>query len=181
MQRRTLLRSILGAGSVGFAGCFGGQLDGTPMHTDPETTHSTTVTSTATRTRTTTETSTRTVFGPPPIVNVFLTDELAFQQRNETLHFPFQGRVRWTNTSSIAHTVTAYEDGIPEEATYFASGGFASEQAARDGFPDGTIPPGESFEHEFETNGTYEYFCIPHEDQGMTGTIEVMGDKDAEY
>ena len=32
---------------------------------------------------------------------------------------------------------------------------------------------GFSFSHTFETLGTYEYFCQPHQALGMTGTIEV--------
>jgi len=32
---------------------------------------------------------------------------------------------------------------------------------------------GFEYEHTFETTGTYEYVCEPHESQGMTGTITV--------
>lgn len=59
----------------------------------------------------------------------------------------------------IGHSVTAYGDEIPDDAAYFASGGFDSEDAARDAYPDeGNIPGGESYSHTFETAGTYEYF-----------------------
>lgn len=81
--------------------------------------------------------------------------------------------VVWENVGSIGHTVTAYEDDIPEEAAYFASGGFDSEQAARDAYPEGDIGGGDSYEHTFEVEGTYEYFCIPHEGAGMLGTVNV--------
>ncbi|GAB3683597.1 hypothetical protein GCM10028857_11370 [Salinarchaeum chitinilyticum] len=82
--------------------------------------------------------------------------------------------VTWENESNIGHTVTAYGDEIPDGAAYFASGDFESEQDARDGYTTGgLIERGESFEHTFEIAGTYEYFCIPHEGQGMTGTITV--------
>ncbi|WP_248515467.1 cupredoxin domain-containing protein [Salinarchaeum laminariae] len=82
--------------------------------------------------------------------------------------------VTWENDSTVGHTVTAYDDGIPEGAAYFASGGFDSEEDARNGFTSGgLIESDQSFEHTFETAGTYEYFCIPHEGQGMTGTITV--------
>jgi len=58
--------------------------------------------------------------------------------------------------------VTAYEDEIPDGAAYFASGGFDAEQAANEAYPDeGSIPEGETYEHTFETTGTYEYYCIP--------------------
>ena len=84
--------------------------------------------------------------------------------------------VVWANTGNRRHTVTAYEDQIPDEATYFASGGFDSEQAARDGWMDGfegRINAGKTFEHTFEIPGEYHYFCIPHEPTGMVGKVVV--------
>lgn len=84
--------------------------------------------------------------------------------------------VVWENTSSRGHTVTAYDDGIPEEAAYFASGGFESEEAARaawyDGFG-GRLTSGDRYSHTFEIPGTYEYVCIPHEQGGMVGRVIV--------
>jgi plastocyanin len=96
----------------------------------------------------------------------------------DTLTVSVGDTVTWENTGSIGHSVTAYEDEIPDDAEYFASGGFDSEQAARDAYTPGDteagdIPAGESWEHTFETAGTHEYFCIPHEQAGMVGTIEV--------
>lgn len=81
--------------------------------------------------------------------------------------------LRWKNTSEIEHTVTAYEEKIPDDAAYFASGGFDSERAARNNISEGLIAPGETYEHTFEQPGTYEYFCIPHESSGMVGTVHV--------
>ncbi|MFB6207109.1 MAG: plastocyanin/azurin family copper-binding protein [Haloglomus sp.] len=87
--------------------------------------------------------------------------------------------VRWYNTSQSSHTVTAYADGIPAEAAYFASGGHDSEAAAREAWNSsrgGSLAPGDSYEHTFEVPGTYEYFCIPHEPAGMIGVVEVTED-----
>ncbi len=84
--------------------------------------------------------------------------------------------VVWRNTNSRAHTVTAYEEGIPDGAEYFATGGFDSEAAAREQWyenGDGNLFGGETFSYTVEVPGTYEYFCIPHEGGGMVGTIEV--------
>lgn len=87
--------------------------------------------------------------------------------------------VVWKNTSSRAHSVTAYENTIPADATYFASGGFDSEQAARKswlrqkGRNGGKILGGKTYKHTFEVPGTYSYFCIPHEVVGMIGKIIV--------
>ncbi|WP_416838649.1 plastocyanin/azurin family copper-binding protein [Haloferax sp. DFSO52] len=81
--------------------------------------------------------------------------------------------VRWVNDSNVGHTVTAYEDEIPADADYFASGGFDSERAARNDVTGGLFGPGETYEHTFEVPGTYEYYCIPHESSEMVGTVVV--------
>lgn len=83
--------------------------------------------------------------------------------------------VVWGNSSSRPHSVTAYENGIPEGADYFASGGFESQRTAEDGYFDdrGVVDPGETYEHAFEVPGTYRYFCIPHEPAGMKGAVVV--------
>ncbi|MBB6645933.1 plastocyanin/azurin family copper-binding protein [Halobellus ruber] len=84
--------------------------------------------------------------------------------------------VVWANTSSRGHTVTAYDSGIPEDATFFASGGYDSTAAARDAYGSelgGLIESGASWSHTFEVPGEYEYFCIPHEASGMVGTVVV--------
>ena len=83
----------------------------------------------------------------------------------------------WVNNGSRGHSITAYEEALPEGATYWASGGFESEQAARSAFasadPWGNVPPGESWSYTFETPGEHPYFCIPHERAGMVGTVVV--------
>lgn len=74
--------------------------------------------------------------------------------------------VTWTNESG-AHSSTAYQEGngpaettrIPEDAEAWDSGTL-SEQGA-------------TFEHTFETPGTYDYFCIPHKTLGMVARIVV--------
>ncbi|SFL08407.1 Plastocyanin [Halogranum rubrum] len=86
--------------------------------------------------------------------------------------------VTWYNGSSRGHTVTAYENAIPDDAEYFASGGYENEQAAREafrqeGFDGGGVVAGETYSHTFEVPGRYEYVCVPHEQAGMVGTIIV--------
>ncbi|WP_247730390.1 DUF5059 domain-containing protein [Halovivax limisalsi] len=83
--------------------------------------------------------------------------------------------VAWTFAGGEPHTVTAYEDGIPSEAAYWASGGFDSEAAAREGWEAGrgAVQSGQSYVHTFETTGTHEYVCIPHEAAGMVGSVTV--------
>jgi plastocyanin len=95
----------------------------------------------------------------------------------ETLEAAVGDPVVWVNNGSRGPTGTAYEDGLPEGAAYWASGGFDSEAAARDDWTssgqDGKLVPGNSYEHTFEVPGLYNYFCIPHEEAGMVGVIRV--------
>lgn len=100
-----------------------------------------------------------------------MTDELGFDPVE--LSIDVGTTVRWRNTSDIGHTVTAYADQIPDSADYFASGGFDTESAAREHMSEGLLAVGETFSHTFTVAGTYEYYCIPHEAAGMTGTVHV--------
>jgi plastocyanin len=81
--------------------------------------------------------------------------------------------VRWVNDSEVGHTVTAYANRIPERASYFASGDFEDERGARNDVRGGLLDAEERYEHTFEVEGEYEYFCVPHESSGMTGTVVV--------
>jgi len=83
--------------------------------------------------------------------------------------------VAWKHTAGEAHSVTADQDAIPEGGAYWASGGFDSEAAATNGWEDGrgAVQSGQSFVHTFETTGTHEYYCIPHEAAGMSGNVVV--------
>lgn len=102
-----------------------------------------------------------------------MTDALVYEPAEATV--PPGTTVVWENVGTVGHSVTAYEDEIPEEAEFFASGGpFDSEDAARQAYPDqGDIAGGETYEYTFETEGEFGYFCIPHESAGMVGTITV--------
>lgn len=85
--------------------------------------------------------------------------------------------VLWGNETTQGHTVTAYVGGLPAGADYFASGGYADEQAAREAFWDGeragVLYTGDTYEYTLSTPGTHNYFCIPHERAGMVGRIIV--------
>lgn len=107
----------------------------------------------------------------PENPTVDMTDGLLFEP--ETVTIARGGTVTWENIGSVAHTVTAYEGGIPEQATYFASGGFDTEQAARQRISAGLLGAGDRFTQTFEVMGTYDYYCIPHESSGMVGTVRV--------
>lgn len=105
---------------------------------------------------------------------VEMTDTLVFEPNSLTI--APGDTVEWVNVGEIPHSVTAYEEEIPDGAEYFASGGLDSEDAAREdwtGPQNGSVAGGEAYSHTFQTEGTFEYFCIPHEGAGMLGTIEV--------
>ncbi|GAA0246690.1 plastocyanin/azurin family copper-binding protein [Haladaptatus pallidirubidus] len=95
-----------------------------------------------------------------------MTDRLVFEPESVTV--APGTTVVWDNVGSVGHSITAYEDEIPEDAEYVASGDFDSEQAARDAYPEGDIGGGEQYEHTFDVEGNYEYFCIPHESAGWS-------------
>jgi len=83
--------------------------------------------------------------------------------------------VAWAHNASEPHNVVAYADEIPETADYWASGGFESEAAARTGWEngEGAVRSGQSYVRTFETTGTHEYVCVPHEAAGMVGSVTV--------
>lgn len=65
--------------------------------------------------------------------------------------------VVWQNDSQLAHTVTA-----------------------RDGsFDSGNLAVAASFTQTFDREGTYRYFCRPHETAGMVGEINVLPERGA--
>ncbi|NHN58080.1 plastocyanin/azurin family copper-binding protein [Halorussus rarus] len=103
-----------------------------------------------------------------------MTDNLVFDPDEATV--APGTTVVWDNVGTVGHSVTAYEDEIPEDAAYFASGGFDGEQAARNAYPEGDVAGGETYQHTFEVEGTYGYFCIPHETAGMVAELTVSAD-----
>lgn len=89
-----------------------------------------------------------------------------------TLTVQVGATVMWTNKSDEAHSVTAYESEFPPGADYFSSSGYPTEEKARD-HVEVLMTTGDIYSVRFDEPGTYQYFCIPHEDQGMRGRIVV--------
>jgi plastocyanin len=102
---------------------------------------------------------------------VSMTEDFKFDP--ESIMVAAGTNVTFSNTTNEPHSVTAYEESLPDDADYFSSGGLQSESRARDEVGEALLDPGEEFEVTLETPGTYRYFCIPHEEQGMRGTIVV--------
>jgi plastocyanin len=64
--------------------------------------------------------------------------------------------VTWVQNGDNGHTTTSY-DGLWDSGM----------------LPGGS---GQTFSFTFDDPGTYDYYCIPHEDLGMVGTVTVSGD-----
>ncbi|SFR88418.1 Plastocyanin [Halomicrobium zhouii] len=89
----------------------------------------------------------------------------------ETISVSTGTTVTWT-FESPTHNVSCNPDhdsagavSLPEDAEPFAS------YEGDDRFA--TNEEGETFEHTFEVEGTYDYVCVPHVTSGMVGTVEV--------
>ena len=103
---------------------------------------------------------------------VTMTGDLRFDPADVAID-PGQ-QVTWVNESGFPHTASAYGEGIPDEASYFASGGYESEQAVRQSTSArGFLERGETYSYTFDVTGTYQYFCLPHEESGMVGRVIV--------
>lgn len=84
-----------------------------------------------------TRTPTPTFTAPPAEANVDISD---FAFVPETLEVPVGTRVTWTNSDSVAHTVSSRD-------ALFDSGNFSG---------------GSTFSYTFDQSGTFEYYCKIH-------------------
>ncbi len=93
-----------------------------------------------------------------PAANEVWMEGIQFVPANRTVQVGTT--VTWINQSGEIHTVTSGSDG------------------EHDGlFDSGNIPPDGEFEYTFDETGTFDYYCVPHLDGGMTGTITVTEDE----
>jgi plastocyanin len=113
------------------------------------------------------------VSGEPPrptAAVVDMTDRRTYEPGEITI--TVGDTVRWANSSSRVHTVTA----DPALAT---QPDHVKLPEGAESFNSGTIAPGKSFYHRFKFPGEYRYFCIPHEADGMIGTVVVEAPREA--
>lgn len=87
-----------------------------------------------------------------------LTSDLTFDPANVTINVG--DTITWENVSSFGHTITP-GTGPADDSPH-------SEWERQE-----MTSQGETFEHTFNTAGTFEYYCEPHFSNGMTGTIIV--------
>ena len=74
--------------------------------------------------------------------------------------------VVWKNNTNETHTVTADPTKVSNRDSVVLPTGAKA-------FHSGEIRPGKTYRQTFNTAGTYRYVCIPHEKDGMMGTITV--------
>lgn len=84
---------------------------------------------------------------------VDMTDDLVFDPDEITI--APGDTVVWENVGTIGHTVTAYEDELPDGAEFFASGDAESESDARSAYPPGgNLSGGQTFQRTFDVEGS---------------------------
>ena len=106
---------------------------------------------------------------PPPQVDaiVEMTGVVGgFDFTPQTIRIRAGQTVQWRNTSLVDHTVTADKSLAANPANVILPQGAQS-------FNSGEIDPGQVWTYTFTVPGTYRYVCLPHEKQGMIGTVIV--------
>ncbi|WP_206425148.1 plastocyanin/azurin family copper-binding protein [Halobellus captivus] len=172
LTRRRMLQLTGGAAVVGLAGCTGTQTDDSGGGADS--------TSTSTEEGSHTEDGGESghndegghdeaVGAPSDSVDVsMITEDGGYHFEPHVVRVNVGGTVTWTNESG-SHSTTAYHPDndqpqlVPDGAASWDSG-LRSEEGA-------------TFEHTFETEGVYHYYCTPHESLGMLGSV-IVGDPD---
>ena len=101
---------------------------------------------------------------PPHAAVVEMTEGPDFVPNQLTIHVG--ETVVWHNGSRFGHTVTF----DPAHAEQPDAVSLPRDVAP---FDSGRIEPGASYWHTFTVPGTYDYVCVPHQEFGMVGEIEV--------
>ena len=102
---------------------------------------------------------------PPPAVDATVTMGMSsFEPASIRIR---RGQtVQWRNTSLVTHTVTADPRLAANPANVVLPPGAPA-------FHSGSLQPGQVWSRTFAVPGTYRYVCLPHERQGMIGTVVV--------
>jgi plastocyanin len=104
------------------------------------------------------------VAAEPASIVVRMTKDKSFEP--QTITVKTGDTVVWKNVSDMTHSVTDVSAlaATPQDA--------ALPPNAKE-FNSGLIGPGKDYSYTFTVPGTYKYFCIPHEEAGMIGTVVV--------
>lgn len=74
--------------------------------------------------------------------------------------------VEWINNAETLHSVTTDADSAQKPTDVSLPPGAKP-------FDSGFMKPGATFDYTFTVPGTYKYLCLPHEKDGMIGTVVV--------
>jgi plastocyanin len=74
--------------------------------------------------------------------------------------------VEWINNAETLHSVTTDADSAQKPTDVSLPPGAKP-------FDSGFMKPGAIFDYKFTVPGTYKYLCLPHEKDGMIGTVVV--------
>jgi len=110
--------------------------------------------------------------GPDDLRSSGTVEALSLEEDRGAGQFVFSPAVVWVESGATvtfedvsgSHSVTAYhsENDKPGRTP-----------PGVEPFDSGVMEEGDSFEHTFETSGTHNYFCSPHEGLGMVGLVVV--------
>lgn len=100
-----------------------------------------------------------------PAVVVKMTDKPPMYQPLK-LSIKVGQTVEWVNNAETLHSVTADPDSAQKP-------GDVSLPRGAKPFDSGFMKPGATFDYTFTVPGTYKYLCLPHEKDGMIGTVVV--------
>jgi plastocyanin len=164
MKRRAFLAATSATAVGGLAGCSSPGADEDEATTEPEDEATTEPADEETTTAGDGETTAAGEGGAVEVAMVTEGSEYYFDPIGVTVE---PGTTVTFVNEAGAHSSTAYAEGnggaetrrIPEDAEAWNSETLTEE--------------GATFEHTFEVEGTYDYFCIPHKTLGMVGRIVV--------
>jgi plastocyanin len=175
LTRRRMLQLTGGAAVVGLAGCTGTQDNdseaaaGTPTESGQDETSTESGHSDDEDSHDDDGGHDEAVGAPSDTAEVnMITEDESYHFEPHVVRVNVGGTVTWHNESG-SHSTTAYHSDndqpqlVPDGAASWDSG-IVSEQGA-------------TFEHTFETEGVYHYYCTPHESLGMLGSV-IVGEPD---
>ena len=169
LTRRRMLQLTGGAAVVGLAGCTGTQDNNSEAAGGSPTESGHDETSTESGHSDDEDSHDEAVGAPSDTAEVnMITEDGDYHFEPHVVRVNVGGTVTWHNESG-SHSTTAYHSDndqpqlVPDGAASWDSG-IVSEQGA-------------TFEHTFETEGVYHYYCTPHETLGMIGSV-IVGEPD---
>lgn len=96
--------------------------------------------------------------------HVTMDNQVDFHPKSVTVHVG--QAVEWSNGGLMIHSVTADPSLAVHDTDVHLPVGAKP-------FDSGNLRRGDTYRHTFQVPGRYRYFCVPHEADGMVGTVVV--------